>query len=118
VAALFHGFDYSEFATGTAAARLSLLPAAQEHILAQQDGKARLLRWAPACCGHEASSVRVGKGTSRRPPAAIFKRARAERYTGAGAAPTLASASLIAPAARASRLCGSQATLPTDAARA
>ncbi len=42
--ALFHGFDWSRWVTGTAQDRLSLLPAAQEHILAQQDGKGRLLR--------------------------------------------------------------------------
>ena len=41
---LFHGFDESPWITGTPQARLSLLPAAQEHILAQEDGKARLLR--------------------------------------------------------------------------
>jgi type I restriction enzyme R subunit len=40
---LFHGFDWSRWVTGTPQVRLSLLPAAQEHILAQQDGKARLL---------------------------------------------------------------------------
>jgi len=41
---LFHGFDWSNWMTGTPAQRLGLLPAAQEHILAQQDGKDRLLR--------------------------------------------------------------------------
>lgn len=41
---LFHGFDWSAWITGTPQQRLSLLPAAQEHILAQEDGKARLLR--------------------------------------------------------------------------
>ena len=41
---LFHGFDWSPWTTGTAQHRLSLLPAAQEHILALDDGKARLLR--------------------------------------------------------------------------
>jgi type I restriction enzyme R subunit len=41
---LFHGFDWSRWITGTPQDRLSLLPAAQEHILAQEDGKARLLR--------------------------------------------------------------------------
>jgi len=40
---LFHGFEWSPWTTGTPQARLSLLPAAQEHILALQDGKARLL---------------------------------------------------------------------------
>jgi type I restriction enzyme, R subunit len=41
---LFHGLDRSCWTTGTPPERLSLLPAAQEHILAQEDGKARLLR--------------------------------------------------------------------------
>ena len=41
---LFHGFDWSQWTTGTPQDRLSLLPAAQEHILAQEDGKVRLLR--------------------------------------------------------------------------
>ena len=42
--ALFHGFDYSEWIDGTPAERTSLLPAAQEHILAQENGKERYLR--------------------------------------------------------------------------
>ncbi|MCR4303631.1 MAG: type I restriction endonuclease subunit R [Gallionella sp.] len=41
---LFHGFDWSHWLAGTPAQRLSLLPAAQEHILAQNDGKNRLLQ--------------------------------------------------------------------------
>lgn len=42
--ALFHGFNRSKWVTGTPAERLGLLPLAQEHILAQRDGKDRLLR--------------------------------------------------------------------------
>ena len=41
---LFHGFDWSKWVDGTPAERLSLLPAAQEHILAQEDGKERCVR--------------------------------------------------------------------------
>ena len=41
--ALFHGFDWSRWTTGTPQERLTLLPAAQEHILAQEDGKERCL---------------------------------------------------------------------------
>jgi len=41
---LFHDFDWSRWMTGKSHERLSLLPAAQEHILNQQDGKTRLLR--------------------------------------------------------------------------
>lgn len=39
---IFYGFDWSAWTAGDAAARLSLLPAAQEHVLRQEDGKARL----------------------------------------------------------------------------
>jgi len=41
---LFHGFDYSPFKTGKPDERLSVLPAAQEHILAQDDGADRLIQ--------------------------------------------------------------------------
>jgi len=40
---LVHGFNSSRWTSGTPQERLSLLPAAQEHILAQEDGKNRLL---------------------------------------------------------------------------
>ncbi len=40
---LFYGFDWSLWHTGTPQERLGVLPAAQEHILAQEDGKDRLL---------------------------------------------------------------------------
>ena len=40
---LLHGFDRTVWTTGTPQQRLNLLPAAQEHILAQQDGKERFL---------------------------------------------------------------------------
>jgi type I restriction enzyme R subunit len=41
---MFHGFDWSAWKTGRAAQQLSLLPPAQEHILKQEDGKARLAK--------------------------------------------------------------------------
>lgn len=41
--ALFHGFDWSKWTTGSPRERLGLLPPAQEHILAQQDGKDRYI---------------------------------------------------------------------------
>jgi type I restriction enzyme R subunit len=40
---LFHGFDWSRWSTGRPGDKLSLLAAAQDHILAQEDGKSRLL---------------------------------------------------------------------------
>ena len=41
---LFHGFDWSKWITGTPPERLGLLPAAQEYVLAQEDGKERFVR--------------------------------------------------------------------------
>ena len=41
---LFHGFDRSAWVDGSPAERLQLLPAAMEHVLAQEDGKARCLQ--------------------------------------------------------------------------
>ena len=40
---LFHGFNWSKWMTGTPTERLGLLPVAQEHILAQEDGKDRFV---------------------------------------------------------------------------
>ncbi|HSW10806.1 MAG TPA: type I restriction endonuclease subunit R [Bacillota bacterium] len=41
---LFHGFDRSRWMLGTPADRVALLPAAQEHILRQENGKDRYIR--------------------------------------------------------------------------
>ena len=39
---LFHGFTWADWSSNTSEKRLALLPAAQEHILRQEDGKSRL----------------------------------------------------------------------------
>jgi type I restriction enzyme R subunit len=44
VSVMFHGFDYSRFFTGTPAERISIIPAAIEHLLVQPNGKERLLQ--------------------------------------------------------------------------
>ncbi|MCE9594793.1 MAG: type I restriction endonuclease subunit R [Planctomycetes bacterium] len=41
---LFHGVDWSAWTTGSPPERLGLLPRAQEHILAQENGKDRCVR--------------------------------------------------------------------------
>ena len=41
--ALFHGFDWSKWTMGTPQERQNLLPAAQEQVLAQEDGKDRCM---------------------------------------------------------------------------
>ena len=42
--AMFHGFDWSPWVNGGAQGKLTILPPAQEHILAQEDGKERFLQ--------------------------------------------------------------------------
>jgi type I restriction enzyme, R subunit len=42
--ALFHGFDFSLYKTGTPVQRLNAIPAAMEHILGLENGKKRLLQ--------------------------------------------------------------------------
>lgn len=41
---LLHGFDWSKWVSGTPTERLRLIPAGQEHLLQQQDGKARWIQ--------------------------------------------------------------------------
>ena len=41
---MMHGFDWSKWMTGTAAERTKLIPAGQEHVLQQEDGKAGFTR--------------------------------------------------------------------------
>ena len=41
--AMFHGFDYNSFFKGTPQEKVRIVPAAMEHILAQQDGKKRFV---------------------------------------------------------------------------
>lgn len=41
---LFHGFDWSKWTSGSPQERVRVLPAAQEHVLRQKDGKERCLR--------------------------------------------------------------------------
>ena len=41
--ALFHGFDWSHWTTGSSQERMGLIPVAQEHILAQENGRERCM---------------------------------------------------------------------------
>ena len=42
---LFHGFNYEKFFTGTPNEKMALIPAAIDHVLKQNDGKERLLKY-------------------------------------------------------------------------
>ena len=81
--ALFHGFDRARWTTGTPQERLSLLPAAQEHVLAQEDGKERCLNavrelsqaFALAVPHPETTRIRDDVGFFQAVRAALSKRA-------------------------------------------
>jgi type I restriction enzyme, R subunit len=83
---LFHGFDWSKWKTGSPEERLSLLPAAQEHILAQENGKERLLKavaelskaFALAVPHEEALAIRDDVAFFQAVRAALVKRAPME----------------------------------------
>ena len=73
---LFHGFDWSLWATGNAEDRIRLLPPAQEHILAQKDGKERLLGVVTELSKAFALAVPHEKTTEIRDDVAFFQAVR------------------------------------------
>jgi type I restriction enzyme R subunit len=83
---LFHGFDWSRWKIGKPEERLALLPAAQEHILAQENGKERLLKavaelskaFALAVPHEEALAIRDDVAFFQAVRAALAKRAPME----------------------------------------
>ncbi|MFM2151929.1 MAG: hypothetical protein RL199_364 [Pseudomonadota bacterium] len=78
---IFHGFDWSAWTSPSPAARLSVLPAAQEHVLTQESGKERLLQvvtelskaFALAVPHEQAISIRDDVGFFQAVRAAIAK---------------------------------------------
>ena len=83
---LFHGFDRSAWANGSPAQRLHLLPTALEHVLAQEDGKARCLKvvrelsqaFALAVPHPEAIRIRDDLSLFQHVRAALSKRTRSD----------------------------------------
>ena len=86
---LFHGFDWSRWTTGSPQERVSQLPAAQEHILGQEEGKPRLLRsvmelsqaFALAVPHEEALRIRDDVGFFQAVRAVLVKSAPEDRKT-------------------------------------
>ena len=84
--AMLHGFDFSAWATGAPTERLGLLPAAQEHILAQEDGKGRFVAavrdlsraFALAVPSDEATRVRDDVGFLQAVQSVLAKRTATE----------------------------------------
>jgi len=86
---LFHGFNWSAWIAGKAQDRLSLLPAAQEHVLRLEEGKTRLLRavtdlsqaFALAVPHDEALRIRDDVGFFQAVRAVLAKNAPGDRKT-------------------------------------
>ena len=74
---LFHGFDRAKWRSGTAQERLTLLPAAQEHILAQENGKERCIAAVRELTQAFALSVPHEETTRIRDDVAFFQTVRA-----------------------------------------
>jgi type I restriction enzyme R subunit len=74
---LFHGFDHSAWVSGAAEERLELLPLAQEHILAHEDGKARLLQVVTELSAAFALAVPADKALAIRDEVSFYQAVRA-----------------------------------------
>ena len=83
---LFHGFDRSAWIAGTPAAQLGLLPAAQEHVLAQENGKQRCLSAVRALSQAFALAVPHAEALRIRDDVAFFQAVRAALAKHAAAA--------------------------------
>ena len=84
---LMHGFDWSVWTTGTPQERLNLLPAGQEHILAQEEGKERWLNAVRELSQAFALSVPHPETTRIRDDVAFFQAVRTALSKQAGPDP-------------------------------
>ena len=82
---LFHGFGRAAWIDGTPAARLGLLPAAQEHVLAQENGKERCLQAVRALSQAFALAVPHEEALRIRDEVAFFQAVRSALAKRAGA---------------------------------
>ncbi len=74
---MFHGFDYTAYFTGSASEKMKMLPAAQEHILAQPDGKDRIVKVVVDLSKAFALSVPRPEALSIRDEVAFFQTVKA-----------------------------------------
>jgi len=80
---IFHGFDWSTWISGGPQARLAILPAAQEHVLEQDDGKARFASAVSDLSKAFALSVPHEKALAIRDDVAFFQAVRSVLMKGA-----------------------------------
>jgi type I restriction enzyme R subunit len=84
---MFHGFDRSQWSAGTPQQRLSVLPAAQEHILGQEDGKNRFVRAVGELSKAFALAVPHEEALRIRDDVAFFQAVRSVLVKSSGGAP-------------------------------
>lgn len=77
VSAMFHHFDYSRFFDAPPAERLSIIPAALEHILSQRDGKRRFMDAVSKLSKAYALAVPADETVEIREEVALFQAIRA-----------------------------------------
>jgi type I restriction enzyme R subunit len=86
---MLHGFNWDKWTTGTPTERLQLLPAAQEHILEQEDGKQRWIQvitelsraFALCAASDEATAIRDDVSFFQAVQSALGKRTGGSRKT-------------------------------------
>jgi type I restriction enzyme, R subunit len=83
---IFHRFDWSAWKTGDAQERLSVLPAAQEHVLGQKDGKPRLVKGVSELSKAFALAVPHDEALAIRDDVGFFQAVTAVLTKGAGGA--------------------------------
>ncbi|MCG2738634.1 MAG: type I restriction endonuclease subunit R [Syntrophaceae bacterium] len=83
---IFHGFDWAAWKTGGPRKRLSILPAAQEHVLSKQDGKSRLSKAVTELSRAFALAVPHLKALEIRDDVGFFQAVKAVLAKGAGGA--------------------------------
>ena len=74
---IFHGFDWSRWKCGGPQQKLSVLPAAQEHVLQQNDGKNRFVKAVTELSKAFALAVPHEKAIAVRDDVAFFQAVKA-----------------------------------------
>lgn len=77
VSSMFHGFDYSKYISGKPAEQVKVVPSAIEHVLAQENGKARYMPAVSALSRAFALSVPHEKAMVVREQVGFFQTVRA-----------------------------------------
>lgn len=86
---MLHGFDWAKWTTGKPAERLALIPAGQEHILEQEDGKKRFVQvvselsraFALCAASDEATAIHEDVSFFQAVQAALNKQSSGDRKT-------------------------------------